>query len=159
MAAIIGMCTDEELPGVLEAPGLLMGPTPVSRRLSGAREGPQGAPVDNLGPPVFFEPLSTQVLHYLTQASGGSPNPSLVSGDAFRATLMRQFGEETFWSAYQRTGRILVINVFTQAQGASTGEGKNLLLSYLSSPRCSSTAPCRRPAASPASWGPLRCWR
>ena len=141
VAAIVCLARDAELGAILADPGELVGSARLCDRLVGCSKptGPLAPEVEGRAP-VFFEDFSAQLLHYFTLAAAGAPSPSLVRHDIFRDTLRNQFGDETFLSAYQRTGRILIISVFSQFQeqrngGEPTGSGQPLILSYISSPQ------------------------
>jgi predicted acylesterase/phospholipase RssA len=141
VAAIACLARDAELAAILADPGELVGSARLCDRLVGCSKptGPLAPEVEGRAP-VFFEDFSAQLLHFFTLAAAGAPSPSLVRHDVFRDTLRNQFGDETFLSAYQRTGRILIISVFSQFQeqrngGEPTGNGQPLILSYVSSPQ------------------------
>jgi predicted acylesterase/phospholipase RssA len=139
VAAIVCLTKDSELQGILDAPGELVGPATLCSRLHGADAAVGLPPAPPGAIPIFFEPLQTQLLHYATLASSGAPNPSLVSAQTFQDTLHRELGEATFLSAFQRTGRVLLISVFSQhytegGLSSSASSGRPLILSYVSTP-------------------------
>eukprot|EP01135_Chromosphaera_perkinsii_P007601 Nk52_evm57s914 gene=Nk52_evmTU57s914 len=91
---------------------------------------------------VFFESITSQVLHYFS--SGSLINPS-----AFSETSRAYYGDFTFEEAYKRTGRIVNITVVK-----SDKLGHPVVLNYITAPRVllwsALTATCAIPGLMPA---------
>ena len=87
-------------------------------------------------PRAIFEPFHTQFLHLASSAATG--NSHLIGGEAFLNYMKEEFGNATFMSAYQRTGRILAISVSAcfMPSGANTtvSDSSPIILSYVTSP-------------------------
>ena len=108
--------------------------------------------------PPFFDPLSTMVARFLGDFALGKPHPSLMDSEAFAASMRAQFGNATFMSAFERTGRVVTISVCARRVKGRHGveENQPLTLSYVTAPNVllwsAVTASCSLPglmAASP----------
>lgn len=129
VAAAVGMCTDAQLASVLltdDGSTLLCG-APLYVRLGIASTSPSLSP-QAVTPPIFL-PLPHMLAHFAHTLASGAP-PALMDSARFAATLRSHVGDETFLSAFTRTGRVLCITVTAWSGGAPAP----LLLSYVTAP-------------------------
>ena len=133
-AAICCLAKDRELGELLDAPEVLLGPKPLCELL--------GLPPPRAGDAPPHPPQTSDMPFTLgariQRALKLGLFSSSLTGAHFQSTLRAQLGNETFLSAYKRTGRILILSVYAHfldvGQGMPGGGGKPLILSYISSP-------------------------
>ena len=75
----------------------------------------------------WFPPLLDQLLNFVREGC-------LVTGEGFEACTRAYYGTITFQEAFERTGRIVNINISASSRGRGGHQGGALLLNHLTAP-------------------------
>ncbi len=147
VGAVVAVLTDRELEELAREPARLVGPVPLRERFALHLAGPPPAlcPAESALSKRGLEPLLIDflgdnskwrlaaALGFPATASGlwyGAKIP--VDEGAMNALLRNQFGDETFASAFKKTGRVLCVTVW---QGHDSGvSGSRYALSFVTCP-------------------------
>jgi len=146
VGAALAVLTDRELEELSLEPARLVGPTPLRRRYC----------LREVEPPIFLradedewalrglEPLLLD-FHWFNEnkvwafsgiaghnSSTGWAPPTPPSIETLTQLLRYQLGDETFLSAFQKTGRVLCVTVW--AASSSSGVGQRFALSFATCP-------------------------
>lgn len=81
----------------------------------------------------FFEPLPAQILNFIWSGLVEG-RPRMNESAPFAAALRAYYGDETFASAFARTGRIVCISCMTYSGVTGAGAEHALVLNYLTAP-------------------------
>jgi hypothetical protein len=141
VGAVVALLSDHQLEELAREPARLVGPSPLRGRFSLRCAAPATAlrPEEAALAARGLEPLLMDFQWvqrngewHLSAALGGASAPLVCSPEQLPVLLRHQLGDETFLSAYQKTGRVLAIAVWEGA--ANGGAGKRFALSAFTTP-------------------------